>query len=176
MESVPYTTSTSSAGADVPMSIKQEPDDGLQTVAITDVQFSYQQHPTNQNYDGLGDCKEDISNSDNDISASCSSNPEDDNLTLVTVKTEPEDESYSFDKYEVVPDVIPNLYEVKNEFPCTTQTEIVHNNRLDVGSQLVEVPGEFDCKPKVHRNDRVNQNLSTSRKRRRKNEEDTMGE
>ena len=40
-------------------------------------------------------------------------------------------------------------FEVKNGFPCTTQTEIVHNHRLDGGSELVEVPGELDCKPEI---------------------------
>ena len=84
-------------------------------------------------------------------------------------------------KCEVVPNVTHNLYEVKNEFQCTTQTKIVHNNRLDLGSELVEVPGELDCKPElvgnvnnsvilgdvnihtsVQHNDTVNQELPTS--------------
>ena len=35
---------------------------------------------------------------------------------------------------------------MKNEVPCPIHGKIVHNNRLDVGSELVEVPGELDCK------------------------------
>ena len=83
----------------------------------------------------------------------CSTTPEEDHLT---VKSEFDDNRNSSAtriqtavKCEVVPNVTPNLYEVKNEFLCTTQTEIVHNNRLHVGSELVEVPGELDCKPEL---------------------------
>ena len=51
MESVLSTTSASTDGADVPMSIKQEPDDGPQTVLHSDhydVKFSDQEHLADQ--------------------------------------------------------------------------------------------------------------------------------
>ena len=38
---------------------------------------------------------------------------------------------------------------MKNEVPCPIHGKIVHNNRLDVGSELVEVPGELDCKSQI---------------------------
>ena len=157
MESDYCTTSTSTDGADGPASIKEEPNDnGSQTVMCykqSDKQLSSQQHSADHK---LEDSKDDIPiinitpivGNDNFVSKS-----EEDNLT---VKSEPDDNHNSTEtsnptsvKCEVVPNVVPNLYEVKNEFPCTTQTEIVHNNRLDIGSELVEVKGELDCKPEI---------------------------
>ena len=147
------TTSTSTDGADGPASIKEEPnDDGSQTVLCynqSDKQLSSQQHFADHE---LEDCKDDIPiinitpivGSDD-----CGSKFEEDKLT---VKSQPDDNHNSTETSEdceVVPNVVPNLYEVKNEFPCITQTEIVHNNRLDVGSELVEVKGELDCKPEI---------------------------
>ena len=88
------------------------------------------------------------------------------------------------------PNVTQNLYdvkneiknevknEVKNEIPCPIHGKIVHNNRLDVGSELVEVKRELDCKPEIidnivvpgdvniqtsaQHNDTVNQTLCAS--------------
>ena len=144
------TTSTSTDGADGPALIKEEPnDDGSQTVLCynqSDMQLSSQQPFADHELD---DCKNDIPiinitplvGSDN-----CVSKSEEDNLT---VKSEPETSNPTFDKCEVVPNVVPNLYEVKNEFPCITQTEIVHNNRLDVSCEVIVVKEELDCKPEI---------------------------
>ena len=193
VESALCITAILTDGADVPMSIKQEPDDGPPDVFnsdYSDVNFSYQQHLADHNYCKVKDCKDDIpiiNIAPIVTSRSYGSKPEEDN---VTVKSKLDD-TYSSSKtsnptsvnYGVAPIVIPNLlvFEVKNEFPCTTQTGIVHNNRLDVGSKLVEVPGELDCKPEivgnvssfvvlgdvniqtsVQHNDTVNQKLCTS--------------
>ena len=159
MESALYTTSTSIGGADVPMSIKQEPDDAPQTVLHSDhsdVKFSDQQHLADQKISKLEDCKDDIpiiNIAPIVTSSSCGIKPEEDN---VTVKSEPDDKCNSSGtsnptsvKCEVVPNVTHSLYEVKNEVPCPIHGEIVHNNRFDVGSELVEVPGELDCKPEL---------------------------
>ena len=159
MESVLCTTSTSYDGADVPMSIKQEPDDGPQTVLHSDhseVKFSDQQHLADKKFCKLEDYKDDIPiiNIAPIVTSSCCGvKPEEDN---VTVKSEPDDQYNSsgtsnptFVKCEVVPNVTHNLYEVKNEVPCPIHGEIVHNNRLDLGSELVEVKGELDCKPEI---------------------------
>ena len=157
MESDYCTTSTSTDGADGPASIKEEPnDDGPQTVLgsnQSDKQLSSQQHFTDNK---LEDCKDDIPiiNITPIVSSDdCDSQFEEDNLA---VKSEPDDNHNSTEtsnptsvKCEVVPNVVPNLYEVKNEFPCPIHGEIVHNNRLDVGSELVEVKGELDCKPEI---------------------------
>ena len=188
MESVLCTTSTSSDSADVPMSIKQEPDDGPQTVLYSghsDVKFSDQQHLADKKFCKLEDSQDDmpiINIAPIVTSSSSGVKPEEDN---VTVKSEPDDQCNSFGTSSptyvsraVVPNTNHNLYEVKNEFPCTTQTEIVHNSRLDVGGELVEVPGELDCKPEIvddifatgdvkiqaneHQNDTVNQKLCAS--------------
>ena len=182
------TTSTSTDGADVPMSIKQEPDDGPQTDLNSDhsdVKLSDQQHSADQNFCKLEDCKDNIPiiNIAPIVTISgCSIKPEEYNLIG---KSEPGDRCNSYERPTSVncdvPNVTQNLYEVKNEFPCTTQTEIAHNNRLDVGSELVEVKGELDCKPEivnnvnnvvvpgdvniqtnVQHNDTVNQKLCTS--------------
>ena len=147
------TTSTSTDGADGPL-IKEEPnDDGPQTVMCynqSDKELFSQQHFAD---DELEDCKNEIHiinitplvGSDD-----CVSKSEEDNII---VKSEPDDNHNSTETSNPTPDncqVVPVvLYEVKNEFPCTTQTEIVHNNRLDVGSELVEVKGELDCKPEI---------------------------
>ena len=152
MESDYCTTSTSTDGADGPASIKEEPnDDGPQTVMCynqSDKQLSSQQHFADHE---LEDCKDDIPiiNITPIVGIDdCVSKSEEDNLA---VKSEPDDNHNSTEtsnptsvKCEVVPNIVPNLYEVKNEFPCSTQTEIVHNNRLDVGSELVEIKGELD--------------------------------
>ena len=157
MESDYCPTSTSTDGADGPASIKEEPnDDGPQTVMCynqSDKQLSSQQHFADHK---LEDYKDDIPiiNITPIVGIDdCVSKSEEDNLA---VKSEPDDNHNSTEtsnptseNCEFVPNVVPNLYEVKNEFPCTTQTEIVHNNRLDVGSELVEVKGELDCKPET---------------------------
>ena len=192
VESALCITSILTDGADVPMSIKQEPDDDPQIVFnsdYSDVNFSYQQHLADHNYCEVKDCKDGIpiiNIAPIVTSRSRGSKPEED---YVTVKSEHDDtcnsseiSNLTYVNYGVVPNVVSNLpvYEVKNGFPCTTQTEIVHNNRLDVGSELVEVPGELDCKPEivgnvsnfvvlgdvniqsnVHHTDTVNQKLST---------------
>ena len=194
MESILCTISTSTDdvdNADVQMSIKQEPDDGPQSVLYSDhsdVKFSDQQHLEDHNYCELEDCKDDIpiiNITPIVTSGSSDSKPEEHNVTL---KSELDDTSNTSETPnptsvfgKVVPNSIHNLYEVKDEFPCTTQTAIVYNNRLGVGSELVEVPGELDCKPEmvgnlsnfvvlgnvnvqtgVHHNDTVNQKLCTS--------------
>ena len=177
-------------GADVPMLIKQEPDDGPHIVFnsdYSDVNFLYQQHLSDHNYCEVKDCKDGIPIINIAPIVTICSKPEEDN---VTVKTELDDTCKSseisnptFVNCGPIPNVVSNLpvFEVKNEFPCTTQTEIVHNNRLDVDSELVEVPGELDCKPEIvgnvhnfvvlgdvniqtglQHNDTVNQKLCTS--------------
>ena len=154
MESVYCTTSTSSDGADGPASIKEEPnDDGPQTVMCynqSDMLLSSQQHSADHK---LEDCNIDIPIINITPLVGINdqfSKSEEDNLT---VKSEPDDNHNSTetsnptsDNCQVVPVV---LYEVKNEFPCTTQTEIVHNNRLDVGCQVIVVKEEPDCKPEI---------------------------
>ena len=163
MEPDHYKTSTSTYyGADGPTSIKQEPDDDdPQTVFSSNqsnVQLSYHQHLADHNNCEIEDSKTDIpiinitpivTNGD------CSIKPEEDHLTVKLQyvdnrnSTESETSIQTAVKIELVPNATPNLYEVKNEFPYTTITKIVHNNRLDVGSELVEVPGELDCKPEI---------------------------
>ena len=197
VESALCITAILTDGADVPMSIKQEPDDDPQTVfnsVYSDVKFSYQQHLADHNYCEVKDCKDGIpiiNIAPIVTRRSCGSKPEEDNVIVKSeiddTWTSSETSNPTFVKCGVVPNVVPNLpvYEVKNEFPCTTQTEIVHNNRLDVDtvndSELVEVPGELDCKPEivgnvssfvvlgdvniqtsVQHNDTVNQKLFTS--------------
>ena len=160
MESVLCTTSTSTDGADLPMLIKQEPDDGPQSVMHfdhSDVKFSLdQQHLADHKFYKLEDCKDDIpiiNIAPIVTSNSCGIKHEEENLT---VKSEQDAQCNSSGtsnptsvKCEVVPNVTHNLYEVKNEVPCPIHGELVHNNRLDVGSELVEVPGELDCKPEL---------------------------
>ena len=159
MEPVLCTSFTSSDGADVPISIKQEPDYGPRTVLHSDhsdVNFSDQQRLANHKFCKLEDCKDDIpiiNIAPIVTNSSCGVKPEEDN---VTVKSELDDQCNSSGtsnpisvKCEIVPNVVPNLYEVKNEVPCPIHGKIVHNNRLDVGSELVEVPGELDCKPEI---------------------------
>ena len=141
-------TDGSTDGADGPISIKEEPDDadGPQTNVFSDEQLSSQQHLADHKYCESIDCKNDINITHDD----CVSKAEEDNLT---VKSEPDDNHNSTEtsnrtsvKCEVVPSVVPKLYGVKNEFPCTTQTEseIVYNN-IGIDCELVEVPGKLDC-------------------------------
>ena len=160
MESDYCTTSTSIDCADGPASIKEEPnDDGLKTVLCfnqCDKQLSSQQDFSDHN---LEDSKDDIpiiNITPIVVSDACVSKPAEDNLTM---RSEADDNynstkipSPTSDYCEVVPNVVPSLYEVKNEFPCTIQTEAVHNNRLDVGSELVEIKGELDRKPEIDGN------------------------
>ena len=189
MESVLCTTSASADGADVPMSIKQEPDDGPQTVLHSDhsdMKFSDQQHLANQKICKLEDCKDDIPIihiAPIVTSSSCSITLKEYNLIG---KSEPDVGCNSSETQLSVncdvPNVTPILYEVKNEVknevPCPIHGKIVHNNRLDVGSELVEVKGELDCKPEIvdnvvlpgdvniqtsaQHNDTVNQTLCAS--------------
>ena len=153
MESVLHQTSASSDGADAPMSIKQEPDDGPQTVLHSDhsdVKFLDQQHLADQKFCKLEDCKDGIpiiNIAPIVTNSSCGIKPVEDN---VTVKSEPYGSTNPTSvKCELVPNVTHNLYEVKNEGPCPIHGQIVHNNRLDGGSELVEVKGELDCKPEI---------------------------
>ena len=67
---------------------------------------------------------------------------------LCEVKNESPCPIHTAVKSEAVTNITPNLYEVKSEFPCSTHTKIVHNDS-DAGSELVEVPGELDCKPEI---------------------------
>ena len=142
-------------------SVKVEPDDGPQS----DEQLSYQHFKNDGPIINIapvvtsGDC---ASNSDDDY-LTVKSEPEKELLTvksepeeeLLTVKSEPDDNDNSTEtsiqtaeKIEDVTNIIPNLYEVKNESPCSTHTKIVYNN-IDADSELVEVPGELDCKPEI---------------------------
>ena len=189
MESVLCTTSTSTDGADVPMSIKQEPDDGPQTVLHpdhSDVKFSDQQHLADQKFCKLEDCRDDIpiiNIAPIVTSSSCSITLDEYNLIG---KSELGDGCSSSETPTSVncdvPNVTENLYEVKNEVkdevPCPIHGKIVHNNRFDVGSELVEIKGKLDCKPEivdnvvvpgdvniqtcVKHNDTVNQTLCAS--------------
>ena len=153
MESDYCTTSTSTDG---PASIKKEPnDDGPQTVKCynqSDKQLSSQQHFGDHKLEDYKDDIPIINITPIVTSDDCVPKSEEDNLT---VKSEPdnhnttETSNLTSDNCEVVPNVVPNLYEVKNEFPYPIHGEIVHNNRLDVGSELVEVKGELDCKPEI---------------------------
>ena len=149
MEPDHYTASTSTFhAADGPTSIKEEPDDDdPQTVLSSnqsDVQLPYHQHLAYHNNCDIEDSKNDIpiinitpivTNDD------CSTKLEKPkfvgncNLIETSIQTAV--------KCELIE------LEVKNEFPCTTETEIVRNNRLDVGCELVEVPGELDCKSEI---------------------------
>ena len=164
MESVLCTTSTSADGVDVPMSIKQDPDVAPQTVLHPDhydVKFSDQQHLADQKICKLEDCKDDIpiiNNSPIVTSSSCSITLQEYNLIG---KSEPGDVCNSSETPTSVncdvPNVTQNLCdvknevenEVKNEIPCPIHGMIVYNNRLDVGSELVEVKRELDCKPEI---------------------------
>ena len=190
MEPAFCTTSTSTDGDDVPMSIKQEPDVDPQTVLHpdhSDVKVSDQQHLADQKFCKLVDSKDDcipiINIAPIVTSSGFSVKLGEDN---VAVKSEQVDQWNSSGtsnptsvKCEVVPNITQNLYEVKNEIPCPIHGEIVHNNRLDLGSELVEVKGELDCKPEivsnvnnvvvpgdiqtnVQHNDTVNQKLCAS--------------
>ena len=157
MESDYCTTSTSTDGADGPTLIKEEPnEDGLKAVLCfnqCDKQLSSQQNLSDHN---LEDGKDDIpiiNITPIVVSDACASKPAEDNLTM---KSEADDNynstkipSPTSDYCEVVPNVVPNLYEVKNEVACPIHGKIVHNNRLDAGSELVEVKGELDCKPNI---------------------------
>ena len=160
MEPALCTTSTSTDGDDVPMPMKQEPDDGSPAVLHpdhSDVKVSDQQHLADQKFCKLEDSKDDcipiINIAPIVTSSGFSVKPEEDN---VAVKSEQDDQCNSSGtsnptsvKCEVVPNITQNLYEVKNEIPCPIHTKIVHNNRLDLGSELVEVKGELDCKPEI---------------------------
>ena len=143
------TTSTSTDCADGPTSIKQEfDDDGPQS----EVQLS---HLADHTYCEVEDYKHDIpiiNITPIVTSSNCVSGSDEDHLT---VKLEPdishtaaETSNKTAVKSDVVANITPNLYEVKNESPCSTHTKIVHNN-IDAGSELVEVPGELDCKPEI---------------------------
>ena len=98
MEPVLYTSFTSSDGADVPISIKQEPDYGPRTVLHSDhsdVKFSDQQRLANHKFCKLEDCKDDIpiiNIAPIVTNSSCGVKPEEDN---VTVKSELDDQCNS---------------------------------------------------------------------------------
>ena len=167
-------TFTSTDGADVPMSIKQKPDDGPQTVLHPDdVKLSDQQHLADQKFCKLEDCKDDIPIINDALivtSSSCSINLKEYNLIG---KSESGDGCNSSEtptsvNYDV-PNVTQNLYEVKNEVknevPCPIHGKMVHNNRLDVCSELAEVKRELDCKPEIVNNvvlGDVNNNIQTN--------------
>ena len=181
----PLTCTTSSPIDDGGLLIKVEPEDDGSPTALcsnqSEVQLSYHQHLSDPNYSELKDSKNDIriinitpiTTNDN-----CDSKPNGDNLT---VKSEHDDNHIST-QTTVKCEVVPNLYEVKSESQCTSYTELVRNN-IDAGSELVEVPGEVDCKPEIvdhvynvvvpcdvniqtgmHYNDTVNQKTSISMK------------
>ena len=146
-------------------SVKVEPDDddGLTSVKVepddddgpqSEEQLSYQHF---KNEGPIINIAPIVTSSD------YASDPDEDTLTVksepevehLTVKSEPDDNDNSTETSiqravtsEDVTNIIPKLYEVKNESPCSTHTKIVHNN-IDADSELVEVPGELDCKPEI---------------------------
>ena len=179
-----YCTTSSSTSTDcayVPTSIKEEPeDDGPQS----EEQLWNEEHLADSTYFEVEDYKYDrpiINITPIVTSGDCVSNHVEQHLT---VKSEPDVNHNSTEtsaqtavKSDVVTNIIPSLYEVKNESPSPTHTKIVHND-MDADSELVEVPGELDCKPEVidnvnnfgalgdvniqtsvQHNDTVNQNL-----------------
>ena len=176
MEHDHCTSSTSTDCADSLTSVKVEPvdGDGLTSVKVepddddgpqSEEQLSYQHF---KNEGPIINIAPIVTSSD------CASDPDEDTLTVksepekehltvksepeeehLTVKSEPDDNDNSTETSiqravtsEVVTNIIPNLCEVKNESPCSTHTKIVYNN-IDADSELVEVPGELDCKPEI---------------------------
>ena len=154
MEHVHCTTSSSTFTdcADVPTSIKEEPeDDGPQS----EEQLWNEEHLADSTYFEVEDYKYDrpiINITPIVTSGDGVSNPDEEHPT---VKSEPDGNHNSNEisvqtavKSDVVTNIIPNLYEVKNECPSPTHAKIVHTH-IDADSELVEVPGELDCKPEI---------------------------
>ena len=167
MEPDNCTTSASTDNADGPTLIKEEfDDDGPQS----EEQWSYLHFKNDRPIINItpivssGDCvskpdghyltiKSEPDDNDNSTETSIETAVKSEVVTNVTPKlNEVKNESpcpiHSAVKSEVVTNTLPNLYEVKNESSCSTHTKIVHNN-IDAGSELVEVPGELDCKPEI---------------------------
>ena len=145
-------SSTSTDCADAPTSIKEEPeDDGPQS----EEQLCNEQHLSDSTYFEVEDYKyyRPIINITPIVTSGDGvSNPDEEHPT---VKSEPDVNHNSTEtsvqtavKSDVVTNITPNLYEVKNECPSSTHTKIVRND-IDADSELVEVPGELDCKPEV---------------------------
>ena len=138
--------------------IKKEPDnfilENVLCFNLSDAKLSNQQQSADQNYCELMGCKNNIPIIEiAPILIDSLSHPKE---VKQTIKSEHEDACKSSGTSTqtavqalLVPITTPNLYEVKDEFPCTTHTEAVYNNRLDIGSELVEVKGELDCKPEI---------------------------
>ena len=177
MESDHFTTSTPTDCADGPTSVKVEPDDGPQSEEQLSYQH-FKNDRSIINIAPIvtsGDC---ASDPDEDT-LTVKSEPEKEHLTvksepdlyndatvtsiqtavkikaganitpkLYAVKNESPCPIHTAVKSEAVNNVIPKLCDVKNESPCSTHTKIVHNN-IDADSELVEVPGELDCKPEI---------------------------
>ena len=143
------------ANAAVP--IKKEPDNCIpQTVLSSNLSYVklYQQQSADQNYYEVHECKNNIPIIKiAPILIDSLSQPKKVNQTI---KSEHEDACKSSGtstqtavQSSLILNTTTNLYEVKDECPCTPHTEAVYNNRFDVGSELVEVSGELDCKPEI---------------------------
>ena len=137
---------------DVPMPIEVPDGDVPQTVVFSDcsyVKFSVE-HLADHNYSELEDSKHAIPIINIIPTITCY--PEDNNQTI---KSEPHEKSNSLETHlqsAASSELVHNLIEgseVDNDIQCrpTIHTEIVYD--LDVGSELVEVPGELDCKPEI---------------------------
>ena len=137
---------------DVPMPIEVPDGDVPQTVVFSDcsyVKFSVE-HLADHNYSEIEDSKHAIPIINIIPTITCY--PENNNQTI---KSEPHEMSNSFEadlQSAASSDLVHNLtegFEVDNDIQCTIHTEIVHGNDSDIGSELVEVPGELDCKPEI---------------------------
>ena len=126
--------------------------DVSQTVMVSDcsdVKFSGQ-YLVDHNYSELEDSKHAIPIINIIPTITCY--PEDNNQTI---KSEPHEMSNSLETHlqsAASSELVHNLTEgseVNNDIQCrpTIHTEIVYD--LNVGSELVEVPGELDCKPEI---------------------------
>ena len=144
-------------------SVKVEPDDG--DGPQSEEQLSYQHFKNDRPIINIAPVvtSSDYASDPDEDTLTVKSEPEKELLTvksepeeeLLTVKSEPDDNDNSTEtsiqtaeKIAVATNKIPKLYDVKNESPCSTHTKIVHNN-IDADSELVEVPGELDCKPEI---------------------------
>ena len=155
-----YSTTPSDVGSDVPVSVKHEPDDDIKQSGInSDKMLLTEQHLSDYSTHTEDDSKSDIPIIDikpiidaeePKICKMCKYEKEE----KPTVKSEadnnydlPEALNQTSVKCEHVLDNKPQLDEVKHESTSTTSTEINHYDKSDADSQLVEVPGEMDCKP-----------------------------
>ena len=160
-----FFTTPSDVGSDVPVSVKQEPDDDItqselrdnnsDKVLLTEQHLSdYSNHTEDDSKSDLPiiDIKPIIDSKEPKICKICNCEKEE----KPRVKSEADnnyDLSEALDqtsvKCEHFTDHKPHFDEVKLESISTASTEINHNDKSDADSQLVEVPGEMDCKPET---------------------------